>query len=330
MRSGSRRTLADVGEFDLIHRIEAMIAREAAAGGTPIRAPQLRVGIGDDAAVLRLRSSMELVISNDAFVEGTHFRWETRAAPSLGRCALAASLSDLAAMGARPLGFTCAFAAPSSLTLARFDGMFRGIVSGAARWQSPLIGGNVTRARETSLALTVFGEVRRGRALLRSGLRIGDRLFVTGTLGGSALDLARSRSGVRLRHGPEPRLAPGRALARMRERGACIDVSDGLVADLGQLLAASGDLGAEVDVASLPRRAGFARACARAGLEPDRLVLGGGEDYELLFSLRRGAPAPAVLSRRMGVMVTEIGRITRRPGIHGVPPELLGGGWKHF
>lgn len=330
MRSGAARTLADVGEFDLIGRIEALIEKAAVGEDAKLRAPQLRVGIGDDAAVLRLRPSEELAVSCDAFVEGVHFGWESRAAPSIGRCALAASLSDLAAMGARPLGFTCAFAAPSSLALARFDGLFRGLIGGAAKWHCPLVGGNVTGALESSLALTVFGAVPRGRALLRSGLRRGDRLFVTGTLGGSALDLARSRAGVRLRRVPESRLAAGQALARMRERGACIDISDGLIADLGHLLDASGDVGAEIHVAAIPRRAGFATACARAGLEAERLVLGGGEDYELLFSLRPAAPSALVLSRRMGVMVTEIGWITHRRGIHGVPRELLSGGWKHF
>lgn len=327
MRSGAGRTLADVGEFALIDRIEALIER--AGDGPRPSARHVRVGIGDDAAVLGLRSGEELVVSCDAFVEEVHFRWQTRAAASIGRCALAASLSDLAAMGARPLGFTCAFAAPPVLALARFDGLFRGLVASATDWESPLVGGNVTRGAQTSLALTVFGSVPAGRALLRSELRPHDRLFVTGTLGGAALAVARSRLGARLRRVAEPRLAAGRALARMRQRGACIDVSDGLIADLRHLLEASGRVGAQIDIASLPRPRGFGAACARLGLDPDRLVLEGGGDYELLFSLRKSAPSAAVLSRRMGVMVTEVGRATERSGIRGVA-EAQSGGWKHF
>ena len=142
--------------------------------------------------------------------------------------------------------------------------------------------------------------------------------------------MARSQRGTQQRRVPEPRLAAGRALARMRQRGACIDLSDGLVADLRHLLECSGRVGAEIDVATLPRPRGFAAACARAGVDADRLVLAGGEDYELLFSLRQGAPSAAVLSRRMGVMVTEVGRATERSGIDGVPKALLRAGWEHF
>lgn len=335
MRSGAGPSIADVGEFALIDRINALVEREA--GRTRAFARHVRVGIGDDSAVLRLPAGHELAVSSDAFVENVHFRWETRAAPSIGRCALAASLSDLAAMGARPLGFTCAIAAPPALSLARFDGLFRGLSAAAADWASPLVGGNVTRGAETSLALTVFGALPAGRALLRSSLQAGDRLFVTGTLGAAAFGVARSRRGRRqLRRVPEPRLAAGRALARMRHRGACIDISDGLVADLAHLLDCSAsarggaELGAEIDVAAIPRPRGFKGDCARAGLDDDLLALTGGEDYELLFSLREGAPSPAVLSRRMGLRVTEVGCVTDRPGIHGVAGELLEGGWRHF
>ena len=317
-----------MGEFDLIDRIERRVQRSGSPGRPFPR--HVRVGIGDDAAVLGLRSGEELVVSCDAFVEGVHFRWETRAAPAIARCALAASLSDLAAMGARPLGFTCAFAAPPALALARFDGLVRGLTAAATDWGAPLVGGNVTRSAQTSLALTVFGAVSAGQALLRSDLRQGDRLFVTGTLGGASLGVVRSERGTALRRVPEPRLAAGQALARIRQRGACIDISDGLLADLGHLLERSGRVGAEIDVAKLPRPRGFGAACARLGVDPDRLVLSGGEDYELLFSLRKRGPSAALLSRRMGVMVTEVGRATEQPGIQGIASELLRGGWRHF
>jgi thiamine-monophosphate kinase len=189
------------------------------------------------------------------------------------------------------------------------------------------VGGNLTRARETSLTVTVLGRVRRGRALRRSGARPGDRILVTGSFGGAGLALARSeRAGAPLRRVPVPRLAAGRALASLPGVGGCIDVSDGLAADLRHLLAASG-VGARVEASRVPRPAGFARACAALGLDPERTALHSGEDYELVFTVRPGAPGPAALSRRLGVAVTEIGVVApRRHGVKGLPP----GGWRHF
>jgi len=312
--------LRDLGEFGLIDRIARVAGRSAGAG--------VVLGIGDDAALLRLRRAEDAVLTTDAFVEGVHFRWESEAAAHVGFRAMAAALSDLAAMGARPLGVTVALAAPPDLELARVDALVRGLVGAARRFRAPLVGGNVTRARATSLAMTALGAVQRGRALTRSRARPGDRIFVTGSLGEAALAVARMARGVARRDHPEPRLVAGRALSRLRGVGACIDVSDGLVADLGHLLRASG-VGAEIDVSRLPRSRGFEVACRRFRLDALRLALAGGEDYELLFTLRPGAPAGASLRRRLGVRVTEIGRITRRPGLRGVPASI-GTGWVHF
>jgi len=285
------------------------------------------LGIGDDAALLRLRAGDDLAVSTDALVEDVHFRFASEAPRSIGRRALAAALSDLAAMGARPLAVVAALAAPPTLPLAHAEGIVRGIVDGARRWDAPLVGGNVARAKQTSLTLTVLGAVRRGRALTRAGARPGDRIFVTGTLGGAALAVARAARGARVRIAPEPRLAAGLALARLLGVGACIDVSDGLVADLGHLLRAS-RVGAQIDPARVPRPAGFAAACRRAGADPERLALAGGEDYELLFTLRSRL-APAALQRRLGVRVAEIGAITRVRGLRGLPAAGQTG-WTHF
>ena len=285
------------------------------------------LGIGDDAALLRLRAGDDLAVSTDALVEDVHFRFASETPRAIGRRALAAALSDLAAMGARPLAVVAALAAPPTLPLAHAEGIVRGIVDGARRWDAPLVGGNVARAKQTSLTLTVLGAVRRGRALTRAGARPGDRIFVTGTLGGAALAVARAARGARVRIAPEPRLAAGLALARLLGVGACIDVSDGLVADLGHLLRAS-RVGAQIDPARVPRPAGFAAACRRAGADPERLALAGGEDYELLFTLRSRL-APAALQRRLGVRVAEIGAITRVRGLRGLPAAGQTG-WTHF
>ena len=313
--------LRDIGEFGLIDRIERAVRR---AG----RADAVVLGIGDDAALLRVRAGEDLAVSTDAFVEDVHFRFANEAPRAIGRRALAAALSDLAAMGARPIGVVAALAAPPALPVDTAEGIMRGLLDGARRWHAPLVGGNVTRAKQTSLTLTVLGAVRRGHALTRADARPGDRLFVTGTLGGAALAIAKAECGARVRLAPDPRLAAGQALARIRAVGACIDVSDGLVADLGHLLRASG-VGADLDPARVPRPARFAAACARVGADPLRLTLAGGEDYELLFTLRSGAMAASSLRQRLGVAVTEIGTITRRRGLRGLSRGTLRG-FTHF
>lgn len=308
--------LRDLGEFELIERITRSARRQKPRG--------VVLGIGDDAAVLRPRAGEDVVVTTDASVENVHFRWETQDPRTIGRRALVANLSDLAAMGARPLGFTVALAAPGSLALRRIDGIAAGLDSEARQHGCPLVGGNVTRARETSLTLAIVGAVKRGRALTRRGVRAGDRVLVTGTLGGAALEVARAERGEgRVRRVATPRLAAGRALARLRGVGGCIDVSDGLMADLGHLLGPT--LHLELDPSRVPRPRGFAAACARAGLDPDRLALTGGEDYELLFTLRGARLTAKELSRRLGVPVTELGTARR-----GRVRTASRGGFRHF
>ena len=319
--------LRDLGEFGLIARIERLAGR--------VQGSRVALGIGDDAALLRPRAGETWALTTDACVEGVHFRFAQEPPSRIGRRALTANLSDLAAMGARPVAFSLAFAAPPSLDAAVALALVRGAVAEGAARGCPLVGGNVTRASETSLTIAALGALAPpARALRRSAARPGDRLLVTGRLGSAALDRIRlERRGGRPRHRPEARLAAGQALARLAGAGACIDVSDGLLADLRHVLAASG-VGAEVQLDAVPRARGFAAACRALRLDPERLLLAGGEDYELLFTVRRGAPGAAGLAERLGVAVAEIGRITDRPG----RLRLLGGrlrpasarGWSHF
>lgn len=283
------------------------------------------LGPGDDAAVLRPPNACDLVVSTDSLVEDVHFRFETQSARLVGRRALVASLSDLAAMGAAPLGCVAALCGPGELPLRQAEGIVRGILHEARVHACPLVGGNLSAAREVSITITVFGWVARGRDLRRHRVRAGDRIFVTGSLGGSALAVARARQGRPIRTLPVPRLGAGRALARMSGVGGCIDVSDGLLADLGHLLEGSG-LGADVDALRVPTPRGFDAACRKLGVDPQALALGGGEDYELLFSLRQRASSRG-LAARLGVPVSEVGRIVREPGIHG-PRDAAG--WRHF
>ena len=314
------RRLGELGEFGLIRRIQRAAARCA-----PSRSPLL-LGIGDDAALLRLPARGALAMTTDAAVEGVHFRRETEAASTLGRRLVAATLSDLAAMGARPLAMCAAFAAPAELEVAWVDRWLAGLLRAARAYRCALAGGNLSQAGEISITLSAVGSLSAGRGMRRTGARPGDRLLVTGVLGRSALDRTRAaRRGAPRRHVPPARLTAGVRLAALPSAGACIDISDGVLADLGHVLRASG-VGAEIDPTRLPRPPRFASACRALGLHAERLLLEGGEDYELLFTVRRSAPPAAELSRQLGVAVSEIGTITARRGLRGA----RGQGFSHF
>jgi thiamine-monophosphate kinase len=338
--------LHEIGEFGLIERIRRLARRHGAPS------PRWVVGPGDDAAVLRPPAGRELVVTTDALLEGVHFRWPSEQPSTLGRRALAAALSDLAAMGAEPLGILLALEVPPSLELRRVEGLVRGLLAAGRSYACPLVGGNVTRATRTGMTLTALGAVERGRVLTRSAARSGDLLYVTGRLGGAALAVVRARrEGRRIGHVAEPRLRAGRSLARLAGVGACIDVSDGLLADLEHLLRAS-RVEARLEPECIPRPPGFAAACRRLGVNPERLILEGGEDYELLFTLRPGGLPAALLARRLGVRVSAIGRIVARgarpragdveparderrvrpPAAGGAPARRVSArpGWRHF
>jgi thiamine-monophosphate kinase len=323
------------GEFGLIEAI-----RRAARGGGR---SGWRLGIGDDAAILRVPAGRELVATVDALVENVHFRWSTTDARSLGHKTLAVNLSDVGAMGARPVGCLLVLGVPPGADGERLGGFFDGLLGLARRARCPLVGGDTVAAPVWTLSLTAFGTVARGRALLRSGARPGDRIFVTGALGAAALGLAlldagrgaarESRAFARRQLAPEPPWRLGEALAARRDVTAAIDVSDGLLQDLGHVARASG-VAATVDLERVPRARGLERAARALGVDPDRLALAGGEDYELVFCARPSAPSAQVLSRRYGMRVSEIGRIRRGRGVSllraGIPQQIPGHGWDHF
>ena len=278
------------GEFELIERY---FKRPAANAATPAVA----LGIGDDCALLELPPDRQLAVSTDMLVEGRHFLpgAEPRA---LGHKALAVNLSDLAAMGAQPLGFTLALALPAAdpQWLAPFAA---GLLALAEASGIALIGGDTT-AGPLNLCITVFGQLPRGQALRRSGARSGDLLWVSGTPGEARLALGQLLGAWQLAdaelatcaprlHQPTPRLALGLALRGVAS--AAIDLSDGLLGDLGHLLDASG-VGCRLDADALPA----SPALAAQPLARRRLCqLAGGDDYELLFTAPAAASA-AVLA----------------------------------
>ena len=324
----------ELGEFGLIDAIRRRAGRVH---------PHWRVSIGDDAAVLTPKSGEELVWTTDALVEDVHFRWRTTDARSLGHKTLAVNLSDVGAMGARPLGFLLTLGLPDDVGGERLDEFFAGLLRLARASHCPLVGGDVTRANRFFANVAAVGAVARGRALLRSRARAGDRIFVTGELGGAAAGLrllegpgARSAAERRLASrqlAPRPPWRVGAELVRLRLARAAIDVSDGLAQDLGHVARASG-VGARVELERLPLARGLAGAAARLRVDPLELALAGGEDYELLFTAKRGAPSAAVLTKRLRCRVTEIGVITARHRLvftrAGRPVEPVARGFQHF
>lgn len=297
-----------MGEFDLISRYFHRPAQ---------RSP---LGVGDDCALLAPAAGMQLAVSSDMLVEGRHFL-STVAADRLGHKALAVNLSDLAACGARPLAFTLALALPSA-DEAWLAGFSRGMWALADAHGCELVGGDTTRG-PLNICITVFGEVPAGQALLRSGARPGDELWVSGTLGDARLALENFRGTLALdpatftaararMESPSPRVALGLALRGIAS--SAVDLSDGLLGDLGHVLKASG-VGATLETARiLPLLAAGPRACdADWALT---CVLAGGDDYELAFT----APADRheaveAAGRASGTPVTRIGRIEATPGL---------------
>jgi len=337
--------ISDVGERGLIERIRA-------------RAPKtptwVRIGIGDDAAVIEPARGELDVVTTDCQIEGVHFRRDWTPMFDIGRKALAVNVSDLAAMGATPRAATLSLALPPTLPLIEYDALIDGFLSLAAEVKVPLVGGNISRSPgPVVIDGTLIGSARPRRVLTRSGGRAGHLLYVTGTLGHAAAEVAR-REGARapdnegtrapgakapdggtLTPGtstlppwnPAPltplRLSCGQQVARNRVASACMDISDGLADAVTQIAEASGT-GARIDSSKIP-------VDSSATLEQ---ALRGGEDYELLFAvpLRRRRGFELIAGRE--ATVTCVGELTATPGVvlltAGGATEPLGGGFSHF
>ena len=302
----------------------------------------LRVGIGDDAAVITPAKGLDWVVTTDSFLEGVHFLRNVHSPHSVGYKALARATSDIAAMGARPRYFFLTLALPEECTGAWFDGFLKGMGQAARRFGLTLAGGDTTRFPSVLAAMTVIGEVEPGRAILRSGARPGDILFVSGRLGEAELGLRLIQKGLHKRGRykgllrkqtyPEPRLALGEWLADRKYATAMIDTSDGLSTDLGHICEASG-AGARVFAGKLPL-VKVPPELQREGFDPLRLALHGGEDYELLFTVpkRLAGSLPGTIA---GVPVTAIGEITSQRKVllvdaPGRSSPLRPGGWEPF
>ena len=346
---------AVTGERALIAAIRARAFRR---GGI------VRLGIGDDCAILRPPAGSEIVVTTDFSLEQVHFRNDWHPPESAGHRCLARGLSDLAAMGAKPVAAFLSLAVPAEMTVADrgpswIERFLHGLLALADKHQTPLAGGDTAQspsfdeagARQTGMVsadIVLLGTAPRGRALLRSGAKAGDVLYVTGSLGGAEAELLalgrNPQSFGNLTKAapdhphlyPEPRLAVGAKLLALRAATAAIDVSDGLSTDLAHLCEESG-LAAEIDATVIPVHP-LARKAEQDGWIPSalHLALHGGEDYELLFTASPRARVPAKIAgvpihviggmkpRRKGKPLIEI---TARDGKHA---PLDAGGWEHF
>ena len=338
-RPGRRHTVADVGEFALIERLAARLPQPSA---------DVWVAIGDDVAAIALDGERLLLLTCDVQVEGTHFLRgcdPTR----LGRKAAAINLSDIAAAGGIPKHFLVSLVLPAETELEFVERLYEGFGAEARRFGADVVGGNTSRGAMLAIDVTLVGEVTRARLLRRDGARPGDRVVVTGRLGAAAAGLHLTiHRGVALAEPlrrealdafetPVPRLEEARVLVEAGGVSAAIDVSDGLAADHGHVCDRSG-VGVRLDAAAIPIHGAAEQLARIEGRSALDWVLGGGEDYELLFT----APAShaddlvRAVEARTRTPATIIGEIVAEPrsrtivGASGASRTLGEAGWRHF
>lgn len=332
-----------LGEFGLIARFQSRIRN---------RSPRIVKGIGDDCAVFSQPGGNYLVVSTDALIESVHFDLKTHTPEQLGWKTVAVNVSDIAAMGATPRFAVITLCLPQSTRVAFLDRLYKGLGRACEAFGVDLVGGDtVASPRHLMINLTIFGETHKKRLFTRQGARPGDAVMVTGTLGDSALGLklltsprkrwrgrAVDRKKLMRRHlEPEPRLEEAKRLAKSKWKvTSMIDISDGLAQDLNHLLA-PGALGAELWEAALPTSKPFENVCLANKLDPCKLMLEGGEDYELLFTLNSEDAKKLTGSFvQYGTPVTQIGVISARREITWVRKngrrQILRkpGGFNHF
>lgn len=319
-------------EKELISRIRRLANLSTKQAGRTVV-----TGIGDDCAVLRPPAGCDLLTTTDFTLEGIHFRRDWHPPESVGHRCVARGLSDIAAMGGEPFAIFLSLALPHDLPQSWVNRFAGSLIALAKEHGAVVAGGDTAESPNGILAdIIVIGTVPKGKAVLRSGAKPGERIYVSGTLGGSATAVAQMRAHPRkkvirrdfVRHFyPAPRIELGRILREKRLATSMIDTSDGLSTDLAHICEESG-VGAEI-VSSLIPRASVGRPAREVDLD---LALHGGEDYELLFTVPPGKRVPNQIA---GVAITQIGAITRPRGVFirnpkGVGYELNPRGWEHF
>ncbi len=301
----------------------------------------IALGIGDDASLLRPKPGHETILTCDWFLEGTHFLRRRHPPDAVGWKCLARAISDVAAMGGTPRCFLLSLALPETHAGRWLDLFLGGLRRASRKFQCALAGGDTTRGNEILINVTVVGDVPAGHAVLRSGAREGDLVYVSGRLGEAELGLrilqrckgapSKENPLTKKHLYPEPRLALGQWLAKRGLPTAMMDLSDGLSSDLSWLCAAS-TVGALLDIVNIPQ-VQLPDAALERGNDPIQLALHGGDDYELLFTVPP-RKAKLVPNSFRGVRLTAIGRITRKRELllkkNGRVIQLTAGGWDPF
>jgi thiamine-monophosphate kinase len=347
-----KRSESGRNEFDLIREVKQQAVNHSS--GSLSQHQTLLQGIGDDGAVIKQHAGRESVITTDLLVEDVDFLRDSTSPVFLGHKALAVSLSDLAAMGARPRWSLLALGIPQDLWESDFvDQFYEGFFKLAKRYEVKLIGGDVSRTPEKVVIDSIaLGECVLERSIYRSGARPDDLIYVTGSLGAAAAGLRLIERGARFgkEHSaepewklvqelllrqlcPEPRVGWGLVLGEERLASAMIDISDGLSSDLNHLCSES-KVGALVEVSQLPVDTPVADLCGRRALDPLLLALHGGEDFELLFTVHPENVAK-LPSKVDGVPLTCIGEIKEASTGVRISEgsrvwELAAQGWQHF
>lgn len=331
--------MTGLDEFGLIRRLTSgrgLAAGQGADGAEEGAAPGVAVGIGDDAAVLNGRPGFQWVVSCDTMVLDVHFKPETMTYRAIGHKAMASNISDMAAMGAVPRFALIALSVPAGVLVERLEELYDGLYACADRYGVAVVGGDTTSCpRDMTVTVTVIGEAETGKALLRSGARPGDAVFLTGPVGlsGAGLSLLLKRGGsaydgsglsaweLRLAEAhqfPEPRVRAGRLLLHSGTATSLNDISDGLASEAWELAEASGCV-IELDESLLPQDEAVAAYAGQSGLAPLDLMLYGGEDYELIGTADpAGMAALAALFEREGLPFYAIGRAGASSGGPGV------------
>ncbi|MFO1520248.1 MAG: thiamine-phosphate kinase [bacterium] len=330
------KTLSEIGESGLIPQFSEMFRSKD---------PAVLTGIGDDAAVLK-PIRQKILLTTDALLEGVHFDWRYTSPYLLGRKSLSVNLSDIAAMGGKPRWALLSLAVPVRESWERVEEFLRGLRDDARKWGVTVVGGDTDHSlKGWKISLSLVGEAQ--RPLVRSGAKKGDRIWVTGFLGDSALGLQVLKRKVSNHQGaispfiaahldPTPRLREGEELAKKGLATSLIDVSDGFLLDLQHLCEAS-RAGARIEASRIPFALGYFELCRRLKIDPLSLAMGGGEDYELLFTAPVGKTARVLETfRRLKTPVTCVGEIVaRKEGVNvldgkGHPLKFSKAGYRHF
>jgi thiamine-monophosphate kinase len=337
------QTLSDIGEFGLIDRIHELLQKEG------LEAPGVTLGIGDDTASFRPRAGYELLVTCDAMVEGRHYLPEHISPLNLGRRAMALNISDIGAMGGRPLYALVSLGLKAETLVTDVEAMYRGFIAELNPFEASIIGGNVTKSEHAAFVdITLIGEVEQGKMIRRSTAKAGDAILVTGYPGQAAAGLFLLLNAqptedlsdhplVQTFNTPSHRAREGRAIAQSGYATAMIDTSDGFLGDLGHICKESG-VGARLMRESLPVGKELREAATRLGRDPVELVLGESDDYELIITCPPDDAdgIRASVAAVSEVPVTEVGRITEAAyGMKLIEPDgteraVTPAGWDHF